>query len=202
MILNNLKQYFADAQLSVEASLTEGNISEMPIWRRMVQFFNTAEVRKMVGGMYEHPDLIIGGTFSGMPVVGIITLADNLSEEEIQKLHSNDDRQTRNLWRAMQDENYFKNWSEWALYYSNVASALSGIFCLRYFVFENHENFEKYKNIIRKMKSRQISPVIGVYGFACDVSTGEVVAPRFVWWLGAGAFSPKNISAFLKNNTK
>jgi|GEM_PF-6739222 len=202
MNIENLKTYFKEAGLSVESSSESEEIVKLPLLRRMVALFNASEVRSAISGMFTNADLLVGGTFSGMPVVGVVTVADGLSLEELQKIHENDDRQTKNLWRAFQDANYFSSWKDWALYYNNVVSALSGIFCLRYFVFEDHSNFEKYKGIIRKMKSRQISPVIGVYGFACDTTTGEVVAPRFTFWLGAGAFRPKNMFNFLKNNLK
>lgn len=197
-LLENLKNYLSSQGLAVESGATEGNISSLPSLRKVIQMFKAKEVRDMVQNKYSNVDLLAGGTFSGMPVIGIFTLADNLNPEDLQKIHEQDYLQTKNIWNEIQDKNFFQNWKDWALYYSNVVAALSGICCLRYFIFTNPENFKKNKDLIRKMKKRDISPQIGVYGFACDTTNGDVSAPSWTLWWGAGAFGPGKLKEFFK----
>ncbi len=196
-LISKLRQHFVKNNLAVEESSDNEVIEQMPKLRRMTQMFKAKEVRDLVKSTYSSVDLLVGGTFSGMPVVGIFTVADGLGEEKIQEIFKEDVLKTQKLWSDIQNKNYFTNWKDWALYYDNVVSALSGIFCLRYFLFSSSEEYQKFKPIIQKMKSRTTYPMIGIYGFACNVAQGEVVSPKFTFWFGAGAFHPTKIAKVL-----
>jgi len=197
--IEKLRSFFSQNGLAVDQSNEEGEaIEKMPALRRMTQMFKAKEVRDLVGSLYSNVDLLVGGTFSGMPVVGIFTLADELTETKLTDIFKNDILKTESLWTSIQDQNYFSNWKDWALYYNNTVSALSGIFCLRFFIFSDSEKYQKMKDLIRTMKSRQMGPMLGVYCFACDSSQGEVLAPKFTFWFGAGALHPKKIAKALK----
>ncbi|MBI5700972.1 hypothetical protein HZC34_03870 [Candidatus Saganbacteria bacterium] len=196
--ISALKTYLEDNGLVLD-STDEQTAAKLPPLRRLVYFFKSKEVRNALDQFYTNVDILAGGTFSGMPVAGIFTFADDFDEKSLKEMHQADIMLTKSIWNNIQDENYFKSIKDWALYYSNVVSALSGIFCLRYFLFEDHENFIKYKQLIKGMKYRDVSPMIGVYGFACDLRTGNVLSPSFTFWIGAGAFRPANLSKFLKS---
>jgi len=200
-IIEKFKNHFASKGLAVDSSSSDGEIVSLPPLRRLVQMFKAQEVRNLVESKYSNVDLLVGGTFSAMPVVGIFTMADDLSAQQLQDINRLDYLKTQELWSAIQDKNYFQSWKDWLLFYNNGVSALSGIFCLRYFVFKSSANYEKNKELIRTMKMRENLPIIGAYAFACDAEKGEVSAPKFTFWFGAGEFAPKKIAAFLSGGS-